>query len=607
MLYLNESVEMERLIHSSNTQDQSGDTPIEIAARNRDTETFKRLFQQNSTNNPPFTKVELEKLFKILTDDKIRNQDCLHFLLNQSCLPIDMVNSKGYTPLHIAIQIVDHDAVINLLERRASLANKAGKMDLMPIHNIYPKLLEKHLDDCIVYKDLLDECDEAGMVIEFNYTSFLSDEDSKKREPFSEMDVISVISETPELQYLLSHPIISGFLYNKWRRLLWFFIVNIVFHFVFVAFLVVHITMSNSIYYYGLAFTLGVLILKEAIQIIFSPTSYITDFENYIEISMIISTVITLCNEHGHVSSAVAILLTSIQTMFYIGKHPALSIYVSFLKTVSLNFFKFILWSSILLVGFTLSFFIIYNKPIDNNINGNYTNNTNIEESDFYASRTLTFTKIILMLVGELDANPSYLQTLFNQIIFLFFIFFMTITLSNVINGLAVHDIQTTESKAEINSLIERTRRIIYIERFLLDNRVRCLLNCFNIHELICKEIFLFYDIFKNKTIEFTFYNALIAHKPPEELFAYIMLKVKNLFKTITCWRALEKKSTNNANKIVLERLISKKKSFDQCITNIKRNVDKFVEELKNNSIPPLEFEHINIVNDLNTLEKYLN
>nr|XP_022904540.1 transient receptor potential cation channel protein painless-like [Onthophagus taurus] len=361
--------------------------------------------------------------------------------------------------MNYAAKYANLETIITLLKRGARLDIK-NEVEVMPIDNIYAEDLEEHLDSCIKKRSFLfQECEESK-VLTFDYTTLFSVKSS-------ETEVILRIGKNPKLHHLLHHPIISTIFYLKCFKMKRLFRINCVFHSLFVAYLIGHIcteryTDNNYGFIYLLSITYVIFLIKEFLQMYLHTYDYIMDPENYLDIFILFST--------GYYNEifAAAIFSSSLKMMFLIARILHFSTYVSILKTVSWNFFKFVLWASILLVAFTFAFYVIYRKS--------YKNSTEHKNEKFFDNSISTYIKVIAMFSGELDTGSllqdGNLSSLLDIIIFVFFNFFVTITLSNVINGLAVSDIQTIKAKAEILNVIERINRVAKLEMVLRDNNV---------------------------------------------------------------------------------------------------------------------------------------
>ena len=114
--------------------------------------------------------------------------------------------------------------------------------------------------------------------------------------------------------------------------------------------------------------------------------------------------------------------------------------------TVSTKFFYLLSWYSILLVGFALSFFLVFGPPAPPKKEGDEDGGGG---TGGFADIPDSLLKVSAMMTGELefgnlpfDANPWT-----SRFIFLAFLFLITIVLLNLLNGLAVSDTQAIQSK----------------------------------------------------------------------------------------------------------------------------------------------------------------
>jgi transient receptor potential cation channel subfamily A protein 1 len=160
--------------------------------------------------------------------------------------------------------------------------------------------------------------------------------------------------------------------------------------------------------------------------------------------------------------ASVAILLAALELVMMTEQHPKLSTYAVMLKTVSANFFKLLLWYFLLLLAFALSFYILFHD-------------------DSFDNPLKSIFQTIIMLTGELNADSIKFDSsnITSRLIFLLFVFMITIVLFNLLNGLAVGDTQTTRSDAELVAHTSRVQHIYYIESMLVDNNVPSFVNIF--------------------------------------------------------------------------------------------------------------------------------
>ena len=114
---------------------------------------------------------------------------------------------------------------------------------------------------------------------------------------------------------------------------------------------------------------------------------------------------------------------------------------------VTTTFIRLLLWYSVLLIGFALSFYLAFGtlETPEGALNGTmYLNNTGGAR---FASLHESFLKFAAMMTGEFefgdlpfDANP-----LTSRLLFLVFVFLVIFVLINLLNGLAVSDTAAIE------------------------------------------------------------------------------------------------------------------------------------------------------------------
>lgn len=126
------------------------------------------------------------------------------------------------------------------------------------------------------------------------------------------------------------------------------------------------------------------------------------------------------------------------------------------LITVTKSYFKSLCLYAIILLSFSLSFFILLRQTI--NATGNEYRNCNattarnetevceINKFNNFTNIGLSIMKTLVMTTGEMDvADINFNQNPFSYTIFLIFVFLVPTILSNLLNGLAVSDTEVSE------------------------------------------------------------------------------------------------------------------------------------------------------------------
>ncbi|XP_071559422.1 transient receptor potential cation channel protein painless-like [Temnothorax nylanderi] len=415
-------------------------------------------------------------------DDTSNLLKCLELILEQNNVDVRCTDKKGNTPLHYAAR-ADNRKAMSLLLKRGSYIGHMNKFNIPPIRDIPVGTLSEYFDDCL--KEIRDQTNKD--VIEFDYRCLMPQNVFAKQNtthrPTREMEVFLYIARHKNLKHLLKHPLLSSFLYLKWLKIRHILYSNLVFYGTFYILLNAYIlsmtyenspnengtqTVNNSsdvvsnstlikksirscypesflrtcVIVFGLLFT-----IREIFQCACCRYRYVLDWENWLQVVLIISIFILLCGA-GLWSGVVVIILSAVQMITLISQHPKMSASFEMFWTVSLDYVCLLFPYMFLIAAFALAFHILFKNSMN------------------FSDPGQSFFKTIIMITGEFNSNDiSFVSyPICSHIVFVLFVFLIGIVLINLLNGLAVSDTNEILSRAELIGLISRVRLIIYLE-----------------------------------------------------------------------------------------------------------------------------------------------
>ncbi|ETN66368.1 hypothetical protein AND_001843 [Anopheles darlingi] len=491
-----------------------GFTPLHLASRTSSLECVELLLRLGSADPN-------EEDFDMRTPLHTaigRSESAFHIIEALICWGAD-VNRKdvfGFTPLHLAaldglahcVEILlfyDADVTaktkkgttaLNVITRKTpgSLAMITKKFDdamtLMHSQNPSEKEVELELD----FRTILQHCYPR----EISYLNTLVDEGQKE---------------------ILQHPLCSAFIYIKWGKIRKYYIARLLFCFIFILFLTLYVLtalahncyngskdMEETIQEQELCqkqsilgnmlrrnpfvmemqwLVLVAITFVEICRKLYGITGYssirryVTQMENITEWFIIVSVFVIsyiytkrTYTWQNHIG-AFAVLLGWTHLMVMIGQLPVFGAYVAMYTKVQVEFAKLFIAYSCMLIGFTISFCVIF------------------PSSSSFENPFMGFITVLVMMVGELDLellindpdgkDPPFMLELSAQITFVLFLLFVTVILMNLLVGIAVDDIQALKKTATLSKLVGQTKLISYIESALfngwLPNWLRSLLH----------------------------------------------------------------------------------------------------------------------------------
>lgn len=421
-----------------------------------------RNFGMEAQKNPS---IDFQKCFQLVVD---------------AC-DVNLKDDQGCTPLHYAVRYQNDEAVKALLERSSyiGIENSFGET---AIDDIKREVFEDFLDSRVT-TNVRRSDEEQEIMINYNFLTapklYVTQDEYR-----SEIAPLQTIANNSELRPLILHPVLSSFLYLKWSKLTLLFYANLALFSTFMVSLIVYIVLCQSIpledrnesgfytFFRILSMiSIIVLMIREIFQCVLSPKSYFRSLVNWFEIALIVLGWIVLfqSNEPGSDNAtqrsvkALLILCAAYEFLQLVGTLPILSIstHMVILKKVGITFLKSIALYSIVLFAFAFSFFTLFGgkrkvnedettaKSIDDKTSMCCKNDDDKnDEFNSFGYPGIAIIKTFVMLTGEFDASALKLEEHpFYSVIFVLFVFIVTIVLFNLLNALAVDDTQVRNYK----------------------------------------------------------------------------------------------------------------------------------------------------------------
>lgn len=395
-------------------------------------------------------------------------QKCFNLVVDRC--DVNQKDDQGCTPLHYAVRY-RNDQAVNALLKRSSYIGTKNSFGETPIDDVNREVLEEFLDSCVTTNVRRSGDEEHEISIDYNF--LMAPKASKTDDEFrQEIEPLQIISDNSELRPLILHPVLSSFLFLKWSKLSLLFYGNLLLFSMFMISLIIYIVLCQSIppnersdskvysfFYLMSMFSIIVLMLREMFQCILSVKHYIKSPINWFEIVLIVLgwAVLLQPTEEGtddashRILRAVTILFAAYEFLQLVGTLPILSVstHMVILKKVAITFLKSIALYSILLFAFALSFYTLFGGKTGENDDAS-------EDFNSFKYPGIAIIKTFVMLTGEFDASSLDLDRNGASycIIFMLFVFLVTIVLFNLLNALAVDDTQVRNPSSSTEKLL---------------------------------------------------------------------------------------------------------------------------------------------------------
>ncbi|XP_069681072.1 transient receptor potential cation channel protein painless-like [Periplaneta americana] len=363
---------------------------------------------------------------------------------------VDAQDYDGNTALHLAGRYGHEQTVLTLLRNDASLLVRNGRGEYA-LTSVDADTLRAFLDEQVDCANTAFE--DKGFYIELHY-AFLGG---------AGMTALLLMAQRPHLWELLKHPVLTSFLSLRWKRVRTYFSLNVLLYTLFVVLLTTQVLVTD----YGalrvpLICLVVLLSLREFLQFVLHPFTYLKSAENYLELAVFAGAVVLVCSDaitpavRRHVAP-ILILAAWAELVLLTGRLPILSVQLEMSKKVALTFAQYMPWYAIVIGAFALSFYCLFRD-----VEGT-------GEENLFLYPFAGIFKTVLMMTGEYNLAPTIFDVVpvTSHLIFMLFVFLVAIVMLNLLSGLAVGDTSLIRDKADVLSLVYRVKLVVFMEQSL--------------------------------------------------------------------------------------------------------------------------------------------
>lgn len=352
---------------------------------------------------------------------------------------------------------------------------------------ITPENFKNFLDSRIIYDgEELIELDCLFLLDDINRQYQISDVDKID-------DVMIYTEDTTALEYIANHESLEGFILHptvatyvdlkmhKFQSIYWwdfwvfFLFIIIPFGCLVTSYFVEGFEYLHNLALYGCIFAIFCLVSREVFQYLFIDKTWINYRKrviNFVEILLILISIVTVVmfwfkdyfhEEHIKVTSVVMMLLLTFDLLATL-RAASMPFYFIMLRKVGLTFFKFFFAFVLILLAFTLSFWVVFETKAEFNRKAAFLEDEDKKIFKNFLSIPSAFLKVIIMMSGEYGIEPFTLSSY--QMVFMLMFVITTFILFNLILGLTIDDVQKLKQDARKITLLQNAKTIIETSKF---------------------------------------------------------------------------------------------------------------------------------------------
>uniref|UniRef100_A0A6P4E0R4 Transient receptor potential cation channel protein painless-like n=1 Tax=Drosophila rhopaloa TaxID=1041015 RepID=A0A6P4E0R4_DRORH len=163
-------------------------------------------------------------------------QRCFTLLLNSNRFDINEADANSEVPLSYAAKSSNVWAMKKLLEQGAYIGSK-NPSGILAIKDISPEVLKEHFDSCITTKGHEPRDQDFEIIIDHKNLipkrTQVGRTFGSSNQLQNEMAPFALMAKTKEMEHLLQHPLVSSFLWLKWRHISVIFYLDLLLCFLF--------------------------------------------------------------------------------------------------------------------------------------------------------------------------------------------------------------------------------------------------------------------------------------------------------------------------------------------------------------------------------------
>ncbi|CAL4069662.1 unnamed protein product, partial [Meganyctiphanes norvegica] len=386
---------------------------------------------------------------------------CMDILLKyKQYFDIDAKDHIQNTALHYAVRLRGDWTFAKTLIKNGACINVKNREGTCVMDKIPVKILENILNECIEESNFSNDRENENYKIKMNFSIFSHMESFQTR---SELELIKALQKSQPHHHLLYHPLITAFVHIKWQKIrhIWYLnlLYNLLFFFLIFFYIfyyeryliingVIDKDMEMSILPLKIVITIlgSFLMLKEIAQCIIFKWEYFKSFDNYLEVTILVLTCTMLFTENINLQHSIAawliVFITMEMILLFEKMHLLkMAIYISMFKKVTLNFVKLTILLSWMVLAFGVSFRLLC-QNIEVAISD--------ENGNKFATWGEAFLKTLVMSIGELDFYDFKFDRfpIASRLLFVVFIFSIVLVAMNLLNGIAISNIQDIQNDA---------------------------------------------------------------------------------------------------------------------------------------------------------------